>query len=689
MMRQPILWRHGAPRSALAIETMLFRHPRFESLEIRRLLNADDVGAVISEVAPSHVAPSEVAASQASLASRTEEVSGLLRYQSNGSLIATNDASTHEAQQHWPNEAMPLDWAPLLSGDFNGDGRMDVLGSAQKNRDDANNGAAATSAGQVGLSSDLDSSLDSESGSDLNESQLWLHTNDGDAFYLLPWSGALPLETQVIGTGDVNGDGLLDVVSFNDQTNEVWVSVNDQQFGFRNELWARLSESVHTKLFVGDFDRDGMTDVLAGGRAGRWLLAKSHETRFRMQDWGPYAVFDWEEIVSGDFDGDQQTDIAARAPDRTWWVWLGDADGMEPAKYWGHWKMGTDWTDVKVADLNVDGLDDIVGRSAEGTLHVATAVDEESNGKAEFHSWRWSTGWIARAEWRNTIVRDMTGDGLPDYVGQAKDGTWWVGENVGRNFSNYYLDRTPAGLTVDYIVDADQRVATTSSATSILGHFPLETDEFTASSLEQNDAPDFAAHVPLRVSLNNDDQLVLEGNGQNIRAIEFRSASGSLIPLPSLEANGFSELPKNDQLSIRLATNDSVTIDGSVVLGVKWDRSKNASDLEVIYDIVDLPAVVNRSSFEELNPDVEQLTTAEHYAALYPNSVTSLPITKTPPTIDEPTKTEVASPEDEPPPADAVESQEEIESESNSDVPADEGQKSTARATHSQLGSRR
>ena len=527
---------------------MLFRRPRFESLEFRRLLNADGVNAapaLVETVVSDVVVVVEEIESLVDEAASNEQPAesnpllGLLRYQSNGSLVLTHDNATKEVQQHWPDARMPLDWAPLTSEDFNGDGRMDVLGYAKKDR------AAAQ---------DQTTSATNES----QERELWLHTNDGDAFYLLPWDGSLPYETEVVGTGDVNADGFPDIISFNEQTNEVWVSINDQNFGFRNELWARLSESIHTKLYVGDFDQDGMTDVLAGGRAGHWLLAKSNKTHFRTQEWGPYAVFDWEELVPGDFNGDENIDLAARAPDRTWWVWLGSETGLHSAEYWGHWKMGTGWTDVKVADLNADGLDDILGRSAEGTLHVATAVsDVDTNTlRAEFHSWRWSTGWVAKADWRNTMLRDMTGDGLPDHVGQAKDGTWWVGENVGRNFSNYYLDRTPAGVTVDFIVDADHGSSTAITDVTILGHFPIASDAITQGNVTQSETSNFATHVPLRVSLNGDDQLVVEGNGQQVRAIEFRSASGSLIPLPTLDSTNsndsdFTDLPKNDQLNIR------------------------------------------------------------------------------------------------------------------------------------------
>ena len=103
-------------------------------------------------------------------------------------------------------------------------------------------------------------------------------------------------------------------------------------------------------------------------------------------------------------------------------------------------------------------------------MHVATSIKKGNGG--EFHSWRWATGWIETADWRNVDVADMNNDGLLDQVGQAKDGTWWVAENVGGNFRNFYLDRTAPGVTVDFLVDAEQRSTTSSVNVVVPGANP-------------------------------------------------------------------------------------------------------------------------------------------------------------------------------------------------------------------------
>jgi|GEM_PF-5843323 len=603
----------------------------FESLEKRRLLNADPIAA----------ARSSAAAPQA--------VRGLLRYESNSNLLATQFAANptlsedvtqqSEVQQHWPSSDISDAWTAQLSGDFNGDDRIDTVGFV--------------------------------------DSSAWIQLNTGDEFYLLPWGEALPFGSEVIGLGDVDGDDLTDIISFNEMTNEVWVSVNSLSDGFQNQLWTRWSESLSTQPFLGDFDQDGLTDVLVGTLRGRWLLGKSSGTSFVEKDWGSYSVFDWQDMVPGDFNGDGRVDLAARAPDRTWWVWQGNEQGLDGAKYWGHWKMGTGWTDIRVADFNADGMDDILGRSAEGTLHVATAVEKESatGTDSEFHSWRWVTGWVPGADWRNLTIVDVTQDGLPDIVGQAKDGTWWVGENIDQNFRNFYLDRTT--VHVDHVT-----VAADSNSDALL-ELPKRSD---SNEVQATDAT--VGVGPLRVHLKADGHLVVEGNGQQVRAIEFLSESGSLIPISTFGTSGFNQLNRNEQVSIRLAAAKPVTIEGELILGVKWNREKNANDLQVIYDVVNVPAIVDANSFgstSEFESESEAKPTQtlhEQYVSRFPQAIASLELRSMEPdeiqpeetfvasSVDEPDDPELANPEPETPEPETPEPETSAPSESLEDDPS-------------------
>lgn len=545
---------------------MRIRRVTIESLENRQLLNAGPVD--------------ESASSDAGLLSSSIVQRGLVRFQNDGTLILNGESETTQLAQHWPSLENKSNWTPLLTGDFNNDGIDDVF--AQSAADDNDNS--------------------------------WLHLNDGEQFFLVPWGESLPAHTEIIDAGDVNNDGLLDVISINRSTNEIWVSVNGLQNGFRNELWARWPNSLHTQILVGDFDQDGNTDLLAGETGGTWSLARSTGDRFEIQAWGPYGVFDWQDVVTGDFNGDRFPDVAARAPDRTWWVWQGSDSSLAPAQYAGHWKMATNWADVHVADFNADGRDDLIGRDVEnGFLWVASSVPPLDGMKTEFHTWRWVTGWVSGADWRNISISDVTADGLPDQIGQARDGTWWVAENIGNNFRNSFLDRPTS--TTDYVATMNHTVNERSDA--VLDHLPSANTLTSAAE----------SYEPLRISLNQNNELVVTGSGQQLRAIEFQSASGSLLPLRQIGANtGFNQLSQNEPIKIRLSTSSAVTIDGSLVLGVKWDETSKARDLVVNYDVVEVSASVDDQLFLPKSSVADlTLSNAEKYAQLFLDSVRVVP----------------------------------------------------------------
>lgn len=542
------------------------RRVNFESLEERQLLNA---------------APTDAPTAEAQNAA----TSGLVRYIRNGNLIVNSNSSqptTESAPQHFPSEQIRSEWEPEFAGDFNGDGLTDIIGQVAD--------------------------------------EAWLQVNDGDQFYLLPWGSGLPIDAEIVGSGDVNGDGLADIVSFDDTTNEVWVSINSLDHGFQNQLWARWSTPIDTDVFVADFDQDGLTDVLAGERNGSWLLGRSTGTRFSDQSWGRFVDYNWQDMVIGDFDGDSFSDIAARAPDRTWWIWLGTKTGLERATYAGHWKMGAEWYDVQVADFNADGKDDIIGRTDEGKLYVGTS-DPTDDEQPSLRTWRWTKGWIFSADWRNVTIVDITGDGLPDQIGQAKDGTWWLAENIGENFRNSFFDRH---RHVDFV--ADLSYAQSEATTSVLEHVPSTTEQ---PKVNSQSAIASQIHQPLEVSLNAKHELVLSGSGQQLRAIEFQSASGSLIPIQGIGPDfGFNQLASNEAVKVRLSTSSLVTIDGELILGVKWDPSSTEQDLVVTYDVSNLPAVVDTSlgspSLASAGSNLEQ------YAAIFAESIVWPPVAEEP-----------------------------------------------------------
>ena len=468
----------------------------------------------------------------------------LARLTANGLELGVGD-SVQSMEVHWPDETARREWAPALAADFNGDGSVDLYGE--------------------------------------RDASAWVLLNDGQQLFLLPWGDGLN-GARLLGTGDVNADGLTDLIGvvepFSSASSaRLVVAVNDANGGFSTTIWSDAPSNNFERLFVADFDGDGRIDVL-GGHNERWRLATSNGDGFALQDWGPAPEFDWQNVIMGDFDGDQFEDLAARGKDHTWWVWRGTATGLLPAKYWGHWKNASqdEWFDVRTEDLNADGLDDLIGRAGDGTLWVGTSVQKE------FHSWRWATGWGKGGNWQNIVTADMTGDGLLDQVGQAGDGTWWIAENTGRQFKNSFLDRNPQ--------------VSFAMAEGGLSSDPLPVFNSVPKVATQSRGPDPEMSA-LGVSFNDTGELTVTGGGQKLRAIELRSASGSLVP-PTDPPEMFGEPVVAERTQIRFEFAEPVTVDEAMTLGVRWLETSTATDLRVVYDAVEVEAVVDKQIFASL-----------------------------------------------------------------------------------------
>jgi Ca2+-binding RTX toxin-like protein len=223
------------------------------------------------------------------------------------------------------NPAPSLKWHVAGVGDFNGDGRVDILW-----RDDdgtVHDWLAQADGGFVG------------NGLNLNPGLQW----------------------HVAGTGDFNGDGRSDVL-WRDDSGRVtdWLGQPDGSFA-GNGLNLNPGTSWHA-VGTGDFNGDGRADVLwqnDDGRVTDWLGQSNGSFIGNALNLNPGTS--WHVVGTGDFNGDGRDDILWRNDDGTMRDWLAQSDGTFVGNA-AHFSPnpGADWAVISIGDYNRDAIDDLL-----------------------------------------------------------------------------------------------------------------------------------------------------------------------------------------------------------------------------------------------------------------------------------------------------------------------------------------
>ncbi len=294
----------------------------------------------------------------------------------------------------------------VLSGDFNGDGKLDVARLSQ------------TGLWQVGLS-------------------------EGRAFSLNPWGHWGPRSNYVaLLTGDFTGDGRTDVAGLT-RDGDWMVGVSSGQ-GFDLEKWGHWAGAASwSKFVVGDFNGDGRQDIAGFSRQGAWVVGLSTGAGFvtsTFAQWAPAG--NYLGVWVGDFNGDHVTDVVGLGIDGSWTVGLSTGQFFG-TQFWGRLPAGIAAADVEVGDFTGDGLDDVATLSTGGLWTVGVSTG------GGFNSAAWAQ-WGTAGGWDDIEVANLTGDNRADLVALGQNGTWGVALSQGNAFATQTWaatgQRIPPGL---------------------------------------------------------------------------------------------------------------------------------------------------------------------------------------------------------------------------------------------------
>jgi large repetitive protein len=237
--------------------------------------------------------------------------------------------------------------------------------------------------------------------------------NIGGSFSSLPtWTSGPRKVTTSVAVGDINGDGLVDLVCGNGGDSSM-VFLNLGSNFDTKPAWASNDTLQTSGIALGDVDGDGDLDLVCGnnGLEDPSTLYLNEGRMFADEPaWSSAQTFFTNDVALGDIDGDGDLDLACANNPQATTVYFNQGGIFAPSAGWSSRPPARPTTSVVLGDLDGDGDLDLVCGNELDSLNVAYLNEHGTLNR--------DPGWISRRGYdtEDVVLGDIDGDGDLDAV---------------------------------------------------------------------------------------------------------------------------------------------------------------------------------------------------------------------------------------------------------------------------------